>query len=140
MINIEAELIKEEGLSLETYDDGYGNLTIGVGHLLKEPMEPITLEQAGRLLKKDIMIAIEECVKNIPFYPELDEVRQYVLISMMFNMGWKRLKTFRRFFMALENRAYSVAANEMIDSLWARQTKRRAERLAKMMRTGAVER
>ena len=138
-VNIEAELIKEEGLSLETYDDGLGNYTIGVGHLLKERSEPITLEQAGRLLKKDIMVAVEQCVKNIPCYGELDEVRQYVLISMMFNMGWNRLKTFKRFFIALENKAYSVAANEMLNSLWARQVKRRAERLAKMMRTGGIE-
>lgn len=138
MINIEEELIKEEGLSLKPYDDGLGNITIGVGHLLKEACEDITLEQAGKFLKKDIMIAVEQCIKNIPCYPELDEVRQYVLISMMFNMGWNRLKTFKRFFIALDNKAYSVAANEMIDSLWARQTKRRAERLSKMMRLGRM--
>ena len=138
MINIEEELIKEEGISLATYDDGMGNFTIGVGHLLKKPTDPITLEEAGRLLKKDILIAVEQCVKNIPCYPELDEVRQYVLISMMFNMGWNRLKTFKRFFTALNSGAYSVAANEMIDSLWARQTKSRANKLSKMMRTGSV--
>lgn len=138
MINIEEELIKEEGLSLSTYDDGLGNFTIGVGHLLREPSDPITLEQAGKLLNKDIMTAVEQCVKNIPCYGELDEVRQYVLISMMFNMGWNRLKTFKKFLLALDNKEFSVASEEMLDSRWAGQVKNRAKKLAKMMKTGSV--
>ena len=138
MINIEEELLQEEGISLSTYEDSLGNKTIGVGHLLKEYSEPITLEQAGRLLKKDIMVAVEQCVKNIPCYGELDEARQYVLISMMFNMGWNRLKTFKRFFLALDNKAYSVASNEMLNSLWARQVRNRAKKLANIMKTGSV--
>lgn len=138
MINIEEELIKEEGLSLSTYDDGLGNFTIGVGHLLREPSDPITLEQAGKLLNKDIMTAVEQCVKNIPCYGELDEVRQYVLISMMFNMGWNRLKTFKKFLLALDNKSFSVASEEMLDSRWANQVKNRSKKLAKMMKTGSA--
>ena len=35
MINIEEELIKEEGLTLHSYQDSLGNWTGGVGHLLE---------------------------------------------------------------------------------------------------------
>ena len=61
-MNIEEELIKEEGLRLSCYKDSLGNYTIGVGHLLKSPCDDVSLEYAGRLLNEDIHIAQNEPV------------------------------------------------------------------------------
>lgn len=135
-MNIEEELIKEEGLSLSCYKDTLGNYTIGVGHLLKSPCETITLEYAGKLLKEDINIAINSLRKNVPVFSELDEVRQYVLVSMAFNLGIKRLLSFKKMLLALESKNYEVAAKEMKDSLWYRQVKGRAEKLINLMKKG----
>lgn len=136
MLNIEEELIKEEGLSLSCYKDSLGNFTVGVGHLLKSPCETITLEYAGKLLKEDIKIAIDSLRKNVPVFSELDNVRQYVLISMAFNLGIKRLLSFKKMLLALESKNYEVAAKEMKDSLWYRQVKGRAEKLINLMKKG----
>lgn len=136
-MNIEEELIKEEGLSLRPYKDSVGNITIGVGHLLDSECGVITLEYAGKLLADDIAIARKECQKY-SFFFELGEVRQYVMIDMMFNLGAKRFKTFKKMLMALENKNYELASAEMLDSLWARQVGNRAAKLAKIMKKGII--
>lgn len=138
MVNIEKELIDEEGLRLEAYKDSLGNWTVGVGHLMKSDCGRITLKQAGLWLFEDIQIARQECIKNIPCWADLNEERQYVLISMMFNMGATKLKGFKKMLLALNNGAYSIAAKEMLDSLWAKQVKGRATKLAKIMETGKI--
>lgn len=139
LYQIQKELIKEEGIRLEKYVDSLGNATIGVGHLLyDEPIEFATLEQVGKWLTEDIKIAIDSCSKKIPLFNELDEKRQYVLISMAFNLGIAKLLKFKKMLLALENRNYAVASKEMLDSKWARQVKTRATKLANIMRSGVI--
>ena len=77
-------------------------------------------------------------MKRIECWGALNEARQYVLISMMFNLGAGRLMGFKKMLLALNNGAYSVAAAEMLDSRWAGQVKSRAQKLAKIMKTGVV--
>ena len=136
-MNIEEELIKEEGLSLSCYKDTMGNFSIGVGHLLKSPCDDISLEYAGKLLKEDIRIAQNELREKLPVYAELDQVRQYVLLSMCFNLGIGKLLKFKKMLIALEQRNYEVAAAEMKDSAWYRQVKSRADKLINLMKKGA---
>ena len=60
-------LIKQfEGLKHTAYDDGYGNMTIGVGHLIKPSEEKLyyttlTTKQAHKLLERDM----EPCERTI---------------------------------------------------------------------------
>lgn len=136
-MNIEEELIKEEGLSLSCYKDTMGNYTIGVGHLLKSPCNDISLEYAGVLLKEDILIAQNELREKLPVYAELDQVRKYVLLSMCFNLGIGKLLKFKKMINALEQKNYEVAAAEMKDSAWYRQVKSRADKLINLMKKGA---
>ena len=138
MINIEQELIEEEGLSLEPYTDSLGNLTVGVGHLIKSDCGIISLKYAGELLAEDIKIATNDCRWNIPFFNELDEVRQYVLIDMCFNLGIKKLLGFKKMLLALQNKNYVVASNEMKNSLWHKQVKSRAIKLENCMKNGTL--
>ena len=133
---IEAELIKEEGISLKAYSDSMGYLTIGVGHRTPEDNGYITLEYAGKLLEQDIKSAINGLIRNVPFYSELDDKRQYVLISLTFNIGITGLLKFKKMLKALENRDYELASREMLDSRWAKQVKTRAKKLSDIMRTG----
>ena len=140
MVLIELELIKDEGLSLIPYLDSNGNWTIGVGHKLKSECGPITLEYAGKLLAEDIKIAREAAMRIVPSFNELCEERQFVLISMAFQLGPTGLKGFKKMLLAIENKAYVVASQEMLDSKWHRQdTPKRAERLAKIMKTGVIK-
>lgn len=136
MIHEEQELLEEEGLSLICYKDTEGFWTVGVGHLLKSPCDPISLEYAGKLLKEDIAIAKNELRSKVPVYAELDPVRQYVLLSMCFNLGVGKLLQFKKMLLALESKNYVAAAAEMKDSKWYRQVKSRGEKLCYMMSNG----
>jgi lysozyme len=74
-----------------------------------------------------------------PAVGKLDTVRQRVVLDMVFNLGVKGLLAMRRFVAAVEFHFWETAAEEMLNSQWAEQHKRRARALAEMMRTGLDE-
>jgi lysozyme len=56
---------------------------------------------------------------------------------MAFQIGVEGLLRFRRTLAAMQSHDYAGAAAGMRASLWARQTPARAERLARVMESGA---
>lgn len=118
--------------NLKAYKDSLGIWTIGYGHNVES--KPITAKAARLIFLDDVKDAINECVHAFPWFMELDKKRQHVLIDMTFNMGLPRLKGFTKFLKAMELGDYETAANEMLDSLWAKQVKGRALELANMIR------
>ena len=72
---------------LKPYDDGYGFMTIGYGHLIKrgEEFKEITKEQAGEILKKDLFRTELSVLKLINI--ALTDNQFDALISFTFNLG-----------------------------------------------------
>ena len=128
------QLVDHEGLELNVYKDSLGIETIGIGRNLVH--RGITEEEAHYLCNNDIDIVEQELVSEFPIVSNLDGVRQRVVIDMAFNVGVPRLTGFRKMWAAIHCGDYSEAAVEMMDSKWARQVGRRAERLSAMMETG----
>ena len=67
---------------------------------------------------------------------KLDDNRQRVLANMCFNLGYPRLRNFKKFLAALQTGNWEEAAEEMLDSKWAVQVGDRAKRLSKRMEKG----
>lgn len=65
-----------------------------------------------------------------------DEARQAVLISMAYQMGVDGLSKFKNTLHSISVGYWVLAAGEMLDSKWARQTPGRAKRHAEQMRIG----
>ena len=128
------QLIDHEGMELEVYEDSLGIATIGIGRNLVD--RGITEDEARFLCNNDIDIVERELVAEFPIVAELDSIRQRVLIDMAFNVGVPRLTGFRKMWAAIHCGDYAEAAVEMMDSKWARQVGRRAERLSLMMELG----
>lgn len=128
------QLIQHEGLRLKPYQDIKGILTIGVGRNIEEV--GITREEALYLLENDIGRVVREFDKALPWWRNLDEVRQRVLVDMGFNLGLSRLLGFKNMLAALQKNDFTEAAAEMESSKWFEQTKTRAERLTRMMEKG----
>ena len=128
-----AYIRRYEGLRLKPYTCPAGHLTVGYGHNLENG---IPIHIAEELLRADISCAQTEVGGNFPWADELDEVRQFVLVDMCFNMGLAKLLTFKKFLAALAKKEYQAAAKEMLNSRWAAQVGRRAVELAEMMKTG----
>ena len=123
-------LIHHEGLKLKPYVDSLGHPTIGVGHKIR----PITYAKAMELLEEDVSIAIDDAMK-FHWFPRLSLVRQDVIISMLFNLGLKRFKTFKRMIAGLRKDDFAIASNELLDSLYHVQVGQRVEELAEMLLT-----
>jgi lysozyme len=129
-------LTLEEGVRLKPYRDTKGKLTIGVGRNIDDVgLRPV---EAEFLLSNDIGERIEQLPKALPWIATLDSVRQTVMVDLAF-MGINRLLTFSRMLAALRDGAWELAADELLDSKWAREDVQssRAQRLALMLRTGA---
>lgn len=131
----EEMLVRHEGMELKPYVCPAGKLTVGIGRNLED--RGMTEAEARYLLRNDISQAKAELERAFPIVSTLDSVRYYALLNMAFNMGVQRLGSFHRMWDAVEKRDWDKAADEMLDSLWARQVKRRAVELSEMMRTGS---
>jgi lysozyme len=145
-----AELRRDEGERLTSYIDTEGYWTIGVGHLIdpKRGADPtpfgvdlrnggtITREQSDTLLSRDIVLKMSGLDANIPWWRDLSEVRQRVILNMAFNLGVMGLMMFKIMLAAIKAGDYKKAGAQMLASKWASQVKGRADRLAAMMVNG----
>lgn len=95
-----------------------------------------TLDRAWQRRDAKIAEAKQLLDRNIPWWRQLNDARQDVLVNMAYNMGWPRLSGFAHMLDALDHGDFDRAADEMLASLWAQQVKGRATRLATQMRTG----
>lgn len=127
-----AQLEEHEGVRTHPYLDSVGKLTIGVGRNLEKGLHP---NEIRLLLLNDIREAMCD-VEGFTWFDDLNEVRQRAMVDMMFNLGRSRFMGFRKMIVALNKHDYEDAALEMLDSKWAKQTGRRARKLAEMIRTG----
>ena len=134
MTSLEDQLIDHECLELKPYQCTADKLTIGVGRNIED--RGITEDEARYLLKNDIKIVEDELLEKKPVVAGLDAVRQRVLVDMGFNLGIPTLLKFQNMWAAIEDEDFQTAADEAMDSRWAKQVGRRAERLCQAMATG----
>jgi lysozyme len=132
--SLEDQLIDHEGLELKPYRCTAEKLTIGVGRNIED--RGITEDEARYLLKNDIKIVEDELLERKPEVAGLDSVRQRVLVDMGFNIGLPTLMKFQNMWAAIDEEDWDEASTQMLDSRWAKQVGRRAERLSQAMRTG----
>ena len=136
-----------EGLRRKVYDDATGHgivpgakvtghPTIGYGRALD--VRGITTDEANYLLQNDIVIA-RAAAGQYPWFRDLNEPRQAVIVDMIHNLGAKGFSKFRRTIRAIDQGDYERAAVEMLSSLWAEQVGKRATHLAGIMVTGTWE-
>jgi lysozyme len=124
----------DEGIRLKPYHDSKGKLTIGYGRNLDDV--GISSNEALMLLTNDIEHVVSRLDGLIPWWRNLNEIRQRVVINMMFNLGPGKFMGFRKALAAMENGNFEEAAKQILDSLAARELPERYGRLAKMMRDG----
>ncbi len=131
------DLVRDEGEVLHAYKDSLGYWTIGVGRLIDARKSGgITRAESRFLLANDIADKIAGLDEAIPWWTELDSARRRVIVNMAFNLGIAGLLGFRATLAAIKRGDYVQAAENMLDSKWARQVGARAKRLAELMREG----
>lgn len=119
------------------YEDSVGKVTIGIGWNLDDRGLPEDI--IDELYERAVREAENEA-RSFPWFDKLNDDRKLVIIDMVFNLGLTRFSGFVKTIEAIKANQFEVAATEMMDSKWARQTGRRAQLLAATMATGKYQR
>lgn len=132
------ELKLDEGLRLTTYKDSVGVKTIGYGHTGSEAQDgrTISLQEAEDLFETDFEEAISDAHNAVPFFNALDGPRKGALVNMAFQLGATKLSGFHGTLAAMDEQDWNGAAKNVMNSLYARQARARATRIAYRIRTG----
>ena len=135
--DFEDRIKKHEGLSLRVYEDTKSIPTIGYGHNLTLG---ISKEIAELLFQLDLKQAYEDYIFRFPSeYKQhlmYDNVRQSVIIELIFNMGLHSLLTFKKMLFALKEGDFREAKLQLLDSKYYKDVRERCETLANLLERG----
>ena len=123
-----------EGMKLKPYKCTAGKLTIGIGRNLEDV--GISEDEANMLLRHDIQEATEQLLHAFPWMNELNDARISAMINFTFNVGIGTVKKFENTLSYMQSGEWDKAADEMMDSRWARQVGNRAIEVTEQIRTG----
>lgn len=138
---------RHEGFRNKVYRDSEGKLTIGYGFNLdsgrfsKEQVDRWTREGISENEARGVLDAELERTKSqldkYDWFHKLDPVRQGAVIDMSYNMGIGWVNDFKKTVAAIEAGDFNRAADEILNSKYARQTGSRATEIAELIRHGA---
>lgn len=136
----------EEGYREKPYFDtlGYptvaGGIRIGPAGATLSAYQFTVPRNVGDLWKQSILA---DKVAQIPSYPNIaaalkncNDARTDVIYSMLYQLGAVGLSGFKNTLSMIASGNFNSAADDMLNSLWARQTPARAKRHAQVMRDG----
>ncbi len=132
MPNLIEQIKESEGFRPTVYKCTEGYDTIGYGFAIKdlvlgEDICDIILERKIAELKLRIK-------QKLPFYDDMPEKAQDVIVEMCYQMGINGFSKFKKTIDHLMRKDYKAASVEMLDSRWAKQTPNRAKKLSNQMK------
>jgi len=129
-------LAKVVGKRVYPYKCPAGYLTIGYGRNLDGI--GISFEEAEILLNNDIDNAIKAVKIVFPDFDSIDDVRQEVLVNLMFNIGYLKFIQFKKMIAAVKIKDFKEAAKQLKDSQWYNQVGNRGKELVNMLEKGII--
>ena len=130
---------QHEGYKDHVYLDTRNKRTVGVGHLCVEDHWEDGVaypeEMLMKVLKDDLKNAIRGAEELCSDCPVLEDQAKEIIVEMVFQLGKTGVSKFRNMWKALgqDPPQYDVAATEMLDSRWAKQTPNRAKEMSDHM-------
>lgn len=137
-----------EGYRANKYICTGGKTTQGIGHNLdNNPLnetEKIIIKDLNHWTRAEARFVlsndIEKCkllLNNmVRGFNKLDDERQYALVDMCFQLGINGLLKFKKMLKAIEVGDFEEASKQCLDSSYAKQTPSRANRIARLIKTG----
>ena len=134
-----ASVKKHEGYRNKVYLDALGKRTVGVGHLCVEDFWEDDKEYEEKFLMTILEHDLQSAIKGAKELMsengcnDIDEIAEELIIEMVFQLGKTGVSKFRNMWKHLSALEYSMAASEMLDSRWAKQTPNRAQAMSAEM-------
>ena len=132
---------KHEGYRNKVYLDTLGKRTVGVGHLCVEDFWEDDKEYDEKFLMTILEHDLSSAIKGANDLMaengcmDMNEKAHEIIIEMVFQLGKTGVSKFKNMWKALSGLEYSAAADQMLDSRWAKQTPNRANGMADVMRS-----
>ena len=126
------EIKIHEGLRDKVYQCSVGFDTIAYGFAIKDLI--LDEDIADLILERKLEALKERINKKFDWFKESPQEVQDVVSNMCYQIGLSGFSQFKKTIYYLETEQYEEASDEMLDSLWARQTPNRAKELSKIIR------
>ena len=130
---IVAEIKRHEGFSPTVYKCTEGYDTIGYGFAIKDL--DIDEDVADLILMKKLHTLLQRISVAFPWFQDIDDIAKSVVVNMCYQLGLRGFSKFKKTIYLLETNQYQEASIEMLDSLWAKQTRNRAKELSETLRS-----
>lgn len=131
-MDLQEQLLRDEGCVLHPYRDSRGFLTIGAGHNLDA--KDISKRAALAILEDDIADAKQGLMGKWPWMRDLSPARLGAFINLAFNIGVGGLSGFKKMLRAAQAGEWEQVAAELLDSKYAAQVGERPQRVAQQLR------
>ena len=147
---LKKELMKEEGLKYKPYKCTAGHWTIGIGHNIDavainqiigrryDLSIVLTKQEVDDIFLYDINNVLDDIENNLPWFNELPDYQQYVIISLVFNMGIYGLLKFRNTLRAWSNGNIDGVIYGLEHSKWYNQVGSRSEKLIDILKNKSI--
>ena len=129
-----------EGWRGDVYRDTLGVKTIGYGFAIKDLDKDVddnyimTKEEGNSILIGKINDIVAVANRRFPFLINAHDNVKIIVYEMCYQLGVYGVSKFKNMLKYLEEKNYEAAADEMTNSLWARQTPFRAKKLSSAIR------
>ena len=130
---IVAEIKRHEGFRPTVYKCTEGYDTIGYGFAIKDL--DIDEDVADLILMKKLHTLLQRISVAFPWFQDIDDIAKSVVVNMCYQLGLRGFSKFKKTIYLLETNQYQEASIEMLDSLWAKQTRNRAKELSETLRS-----
>ena len=128
MPNLIEQIKESEGFRPTVYKCTEGYDTIGYGFAIKDLV--LGEDICDMILERKIAELKLRIQQKFPFYEDMPEVVQDVIVEMCYQMGVSGFSKFRKTIDHFMRKDFKSASSEMLLSKWARQTPNRAKKLS----------
>lgn len=128
-------LMRDEGFRAHPYFCTEGALTVGYGRNLDS--RGISQEEAEMMLVHDMLDCLSD-LETFQWWGDLNDARKSAVLNMRFQLGARGFRGFRKTIHFLSQKLYTQAAQEALNSRWAKQTPERAHRIARIIDEGRL--
>ena len=128
-MNLLDRVLVHEGFRAKPYQDSLGVLTIGHG------ITWISEEESTVIVEGRLIANLKHIGKLWPWLADHPQVITEVIVEMTYQLGVAGVGGFKNMLAAIQAGDYTTAAQEGINSRWAKQTPSRANELMNIVRT-----
>ena len=123
---------KHEGYVGVVYKDSLNVDTIGYGFAIKD-LE-LDRDICDIILERKIKDLHDRVKNKFKWYGYMPQEIKDVVMEMCYQLGVGGFSKFKKTISFLQNKQFKDASEEMLDSLWAKQTPNRAKELSKRVK------